>query len=111
MDEDFAALMELLNARRPRPSQPFQPTLRKVNLGTLSKQDQESTEASKERTINHHLAKYLKCGQRCFDNIRRYYSEDFQLLRFPLLPVRACHQDWPGAVRCPRLEIALLSHS
>lgn len=83
VDEDYKHLVEVLNARLPKQAQKFSANLHKVNLGSLLEQQKQA-----QPKLNRHLAKYLDCGEECFDNARKYYANDFQLLQYPMFPVR-----------------------
>lgn len=76
-DEDFAAAVKEINARRDSRVPPLQADVEWTNSGKLL------TSASAEPPESRHVAKYEACGIQCLINLQTYYSKDFKYLQFP----------------------------
>ena len=84
IDDDFSALIKLINKRRPPGTPPLRNKLRSANRGALQEElAQEAAADAKQKIALRHLQKYQDCGPRCFELAQRYFADDFRLLDFP----------------------------
>ena len=75
LEQDYTGLVELINARRAPGLPEVEDKIGWKQKGPLVKQGEKET--------NRHLAKYEECGVECFDLVRNYFKDDFELLQYP----------------------------
>ena len=73
--DDYKALTEVIDARRPEGRQPVHD-----KIGWLQKGPKSN---AGEKAPNRHLGKFEECGVRCFDFARSYFADDFRVLDYP----------------------------